>query len=238
MQGSFEDIYNRLYPSLSQDIFHNIHNDYEIITSSDSTEDEFTLINNIIDEQDECITKNKIIMFDIYQYLDKIAKSLGSIEKTRDQFNLDFHRSELYLNKKYIRGKDYFINYVNTNFNYLTNMMMFDNILMSDLILMICNQAGLAFSFMLMNKLFSNYDKGIYVTSNNIKYFIDGKQKDNLVIEVVGIFNIKNVNTNKIKGSITVNTKFDIMFDKGNRDSCKYIFPKLGIVYWSNSMIK
>ena len=51
--------------------------------------------------------------------------------------------------------------------------------------------------------------------------------KEELYIELAGTFNIKNINTNKIKGKIDINTKIDLNF-KNN----KYIFPKLGIVYW------
>lgn len=229
MQGSFGDIYNKLYNDISQDIQFitslSLNDDYEIISSSDiSTEDEFIIIT---DSDNDTNTKNKIHMFDISQYLNKIEKSLNTENKRMDQFNLDFNRSEMYLNGKYIRGKDYFINYIKKNFNQISN---FNNMFMYDIMIMICNQASFVFPFILMNNIYSNQNKGIYVTSNNIQYFIKNT-KDNLIIELVGIFNIKNVNIDKIVGSVKVTTKFDIDYDKNKKI---YKFPKLGIIYWED----
>lgn len=224
MQGSFGDIYNKLYNDISQDIQFitslPLNDDYEIINSSDINNEDDMIINN-----NENNTKNKIIMFDISHYLGKIEKSLNTENKRIEQFNLDFHRSEMYLNGKYIRGKDYFINYIKKNFNQISN---FNNMLMYDIIIMICNQASFVFPFILMNNIYSNQNKGIYVTSNNIQYFIKNT-KNSLIIELVGIFNIKNVNIDKIIGSVKVITKLDIELNKKI-----YKFPKLGMIYWES----
>ncbi|ARF09427.1 hypothetical protein Indivirus_1_50 [Indivirus ILV1] len=222
MQGSFEDIYNKLYPSISHDIDYitsslNNYDNYEIIESND-TNDDVDYINNI---------SNKLIMFDIHQYLEKIEKSLNNDSKRIEQFKLDFKRSELYLNGKYTRGEDYFLSYIKKNINYLTN---FKNMKMYDIILLLCNQSSFVFPFVLMNNIYSNPTKGIYVTSNNIQYFIN-HNKESLTIELIGIFNIKNINIDKIIGSVQIATKFDIEFDRFKKS---YKFPKLGMIYWDS----
>lgn len=219
MQGSFEDIYDKLYPKLSQDIYYTrVDDNYETIESANDN------INDINDDLNIMQNKDNLIMFNINEYLDKMAQSFNYDETNIDkQFTLDFGRSVLYLNGKFIRNKDYFIKSINNDFNYPVN---FSNMNMATVIFMLCNQASFAFPFSLMNKIYSNYDKGIYVFSNNIKYFVT-KSGHGLTIELVGIFNIKNININKVKGIITVTTKLDLEFEKGN-----YVFPKFGIIHW------
>ena len=230
MQGSFGDIYNKLYDRISQDAvnINNISDDYDTITSEEVAESEFSLIssmseNNLSTKIEHAIS-NKMAMFDINQYLDKIAETFNyNPNKILEQFTLDFHRSELYFEGKSIRNQEFFISTIKNKFDYETN---YHNMKMYDMILMLCNQASFAFPFVIINNIYSNYKKGIFVVSNNIKYLISTNNED-LYIELAGTFNIKNINTNKIKGKIDINTKIDLNF-KNN----KYIFPKLGIVYW------
>jgi hypothetical protein len=82
-----------------------------------------------------------------------------------------------------------------------------------------------------MNKIYSDYKKGIYVTSNNIQYFIDDKDKNkNIVLELIGIFNVKNIYNNKIINTIKSIIKIDIIY---NKDKDIYELPGLGIISWT-----
>lgn len=242
MQGSFGDIYNKLYEQISQDVAYlsniiNDEDDYEIINEVNeiNEEDELSLalINNM-NEHDlasskiEHIIKDQLATFNIFQYLDKIGETFNyNSENMLSQFILDFGRSELYLEGKYIRNKNYFINYIHKHFDYLCN---YKDMKMSDMLLMLCNQASFGFPFTLMNSIYSNYNKGLYVLSNTIKYMITTNKKKELCIELKATFNIKNINTNKLKGIINVNTKLDLVFENNI-----YIFPVLGIIYWLES---
>jgi len=236
MQGSFGDIYNKLYDKISQDIEYinnMIDDDYEIITTDEVDESELNLINSMNDNdllssKIDHIISDKLATFNISQYLDKIGETFNYIpENILNQFILDFGRSELYLEGKYIRNKNYFINYINKHFNNLCN---YKNMKMSDMILMLCNQASFGFPFTLMNKIYSDYNKGLYVLSNTIKYMITTNKNKELCIELKATFNIKNINTNKLKGIINVNTKLDLIFENNT-----YTFPTLGIIYWFES---
>jgi hypothetical protein len=199
-----------------------------MITSEKVSEAEFSLIESMnesnLPEKIEYDITNNMIMFNISQYLDNIAKTFYSDNnKIIGQFMLDFPRSELYFNDSYIRDANVFIEKIKENFDYVSN---YNNIKMYMMILMLCNQSGFGFPFTLMHKLYSNYKKGLYVVSNNIKYYINSKD-DELTIELKGQFDIKNTFTNRVNSTINVNTKIDLIL-KNN----EYIFPKLGIVYW------
>lgn len=232
MQGSFGDIYNRLYYQISQDITNSsiINDDYEIVTSNEVEEAEFSLISsmneNDLSKKIEHVINDQLATFNIFQYLDKIGETFKHDPvNMENQFTMDFGRSELYLEGKYVRNKNYFMNYIKKNFDNICN---YKNMKMYNILLMLCNQASFGFPFVIMNSIYSNYNKGLYVLSNNIKYMITTKKKE-LYIELKGTFNIKNINTNKLKGIINVTTKLDLSMINN-----EYIFPKLGIIYWQN----
>ncbi|QKF93988.1 hypothetical protein QKU48_gp0530 [Fadolivirus algeromassiliense] len=240
MQGSFEDIYNRLERNIKNDIYYfdinEIKNEYEIITFND-------IINNSIFDDDivkiellnesQLLTSDKnikdnVIVFNTLQYIDKIAKSFKyNTDRIECQFDMDFHRSLLYFNNTVIKNKPKFIDnlqkFKDTIIDINGNMMG-----LNKLILMLCNQASLAFSFLLMSKMYNNMKKGIYVTSKEAKYYITLNDDNSLSMELNAIYNLKDTNNNKNISEINIVTNVDAIFkDK------KYELCKLGIIYWN-----
>lgn len=217
MQGSFEDIYNRLQPIISKD---------DLNTISDLDYDEIIELNDDSDNNDNNTINKNIIVFNIIPYLNRIYDSLNNGNKITDQFSLDFYRSELYFNKKYIRNIEYFLKYIKQKYNKETN---YNNMTLDSIIKMLCNQSAFAFPFTIMNKIYGRPDKGIYVTSNSIQYFIYDNKDKNITFELVGTFNIKNIHINKVIFSVKTTVKIDITYD--NKEGL-YNFQKLGLVSW------
>ena len=58
------------------------------------------------------------------------------------------------------------------------------------IIQMLCTQASFVFSFVLMNKLYTNYRTGKHVTSNKSKYFVTIKKPDTVDIKLDAIYHI------------------------------------------------
>lgn len=247
MQGSLEDIYNKLSDSAKKDVYYydtnEIISDYEILTFStiigvnDNDNDNDIVKMELLNES-QLITSDKnikdnVIVFTANHYLDKIAKSFKyNINRIECQFDMDFNRSELYFNNHRLTKKEIFIDKINkfkkTNIEINNNTFSLDKV-----ILMLCNQSSLAYSFLLMCKMYNNDIDGIYVTSNKCRYYLSENNEKNFSMELNALFNLKNINENKNISEINIITNIDVIF-KNN----KYELCKLGIIYWNSQDIR
>jgi len=210
---------------------YNIVDDYQDLNKSilnASNDEEFIDIDILNENQinDSKINGN-IILFDVQQFLEKIAISYEfNLYSIIQQFKSDFDRSTVYFNNDLIKDNSYMMNkllkYAYHKINLQGNVLGLDYV-----ILMICTQASFVFSFVLMNKLYSNIQHGQFVTSNKVKYLINIQNNDTIDIKLDAIYNIKNTNNGKIIGSVNVVTYININFKNK-----KYEFAKWGIMSW------
>lgn len=234
MQGSFEDIFNKLTNNLKKDVYYNDINElvkeYQMITLDDFIiNDELVDIEILGESQINNINKdieNQIILFDVVQFLEKILKSYKfNVNKINLQFNMDFPRSDFYFNDVNYINKDTAIDLLN-NFSKYNIIIYNHEITLTLLLLSLCTQASFAFSFMLMSKLYNDFNKEIYVTSNDIKYNIF-HQKDLLNIKLNAIYNIKNIKINQNISKIKITTDIHMILKQNKCEICKF-----GIILW------
>lgn len=247
MQGSFEDIYNRLSNSLQQDIYYydknDIMDDYEILTYStlvdidkDDNPDSDIVNMELLNESQLILTdkniKDNVIVFNTNIYIDKIAKSFKyNLSRIDCQFDLDYDRSEHYFNNLTL-SKKVFINELNKFKKYNIDINSKNKFPLSKILLMLFNQSSLAYSFLLMCKMYNNIQTGIYVTSNNCIYRLNETENNCYNIELNAIFNLKDTNKNVVISEINIVTDIDIIFKND-----KYELSKLGIIYWNSQDI-
>lgn len=212
---------------------YNIVDDYldlnkSILNASMVTEEEYVDI-DIINENDvsDSTINGHIILFDVQQFLEKIAISYNfNLYAIVQQYKSDFDRSTVYFNNDLMTKNSYLMDQLLKYAYYRINL--YKHILGLDtVIMMICTQASFVFSFVLMNKLYSNIDTGHFVTSNNVKYDINIQNNNTIDIKLDATYNIKNINNGVVKKSINVVT--DINFVNKNK---KYEFSKWGIMTW------
>jgi hypothetical protein len=171
--------------------------------------------------------KDNIIAFDTSQYLDKVAKSFNYDSNEIDrQFDVDFDRSLLCYNNNQIYKKEVLFDELN-NYNMHNIQLNNGHFPLNKIILMLCNQSSLAFSFFLMCKMYNNVNDGIFVTSNKSTYNIT-KNDVGFNIELIVAFNLKNINKNAKISEINIITNLDIILINK-----KYEFCKLGLIYWN-----
>ena len=201
-----------------------------ITTNNIVTGNDFLNINVLNESQINDIKtdiENKMIIFDTMEYLEKIMNSYNNnFNSITQQFQSDHNRSEMYLNNIKISDPNDFtrqlltfsrfkINLCNTSFP-------FDIIIQ-----MLCTQASFVFSFVLMNKLYTNYRTGKHVTSNKSKYFVTIKNPETLDIKLDAIYYIKDVNKNIIVAKVNVITNICAIYKKKQYEFCKW-----GIINW------
>ena len=174
----------------------------------------------------------QIILFDIHQFLEKIAISYKfNLHSIIQQFKSDFDRSSVYFNNDLIKNNSYVMDQLLKYAYYKINL--YNNTLGLDtIILMICTQASFVFSFTLMHKLYSNVQSGMFVTSNKVKYDINIQNNGTIDIKLDADYNIKNINNGTINNVINVVTDINIV----NKNK-KYEFSKWGIMSWSSKKI-
>lgn len=248
MQVTFEDVHNKLIDKLKKNIYYSdideLIKEFQIVTYADThtMDNDNNLDNDIVNiellnetqllsTEGNIKNKNDIIVFNIDQYLDKIAKSFKyNSDRIDCQFDMDIIRSELYFNSKRVTNRKDLVNKLikikDFRVSVLNNTFTIDKI-----IIMLCNQAALAFSFLLMCKIYNNVEAGIFVTSNRNEYHIT-YDNCNINIKLDVTFDIKNINNgdnNKNKISeVNIVTNIDAIL-KNN----KYEFCKLGIISWN-----
>ena len=243
MQISFEDVYNKMEKELSKNIYYSdindILNDYEIISTNNIIIDEEFIDMDILEESKlnnlTFVTfKNSLnrisdnfIFFDVTKYIEKILDSYNlNIEKINGQFNLDLPRSELTFNNIRLNKTKQVINLLKKYSKYeyaLCNQ----KFTLDIIIQMLCTQASFAFSFLLMNKVYSNYNEGIHVTSNNTKYIITN-DNELININLTAIYNLKDITKNVSIKQININTNVDFIYKNKSYELCKY-----GIISWN-----
>jgi len=169
-----------------------------------------------------------IILFDIQQFLEKIAISYNfNLYSITQQYKSDFDRSTVYFNNDLIKNNSYVMDQLLKFAYYKINL--YGKVLGLDtVILMICTQASFVFSFTLMHKLYSNVQSGMFVTSNKVKYNINIQNNGTIDIKLDADYNIKNVNNGTINNVINVVTDINIV----NKNK-KYEFSKWGIMSWT-----
>ncbi|ARF11294.1 hypothetical protein Klosneuvirus_1_151 [Klosneuvirus KNV1] len=174
----------------------------------------------------------RIILFDIQQFLEKIAISYNfNLYSIIQQYKSDFDRSTVYFNNDLIKDNSYVMDQLLKYAYYKINL--YGKVLGLDtIILMICTQASFVFSFTLMHKLYSNVQSGMFVTSNKVKYNINIQNNGTIDIKLDADYNIKNVNNGTINNVINVVTDINIV----NKNK-KYEFSKWGIMSWTTKKI-
>jgi len=199
-----------------------------ILNASLMKEEEFVDI-DIVNENEINDSKinGHIILFDIQQFLEKIAISYNfNLYTITQQYKSDFDRSTVYFNNDLIKNHSLVFNqlikYAYHKINLYGNILGLDTV-----ILMICTQASFVFSFTLMHKLYSNIQSGQFVTSNKVKYYINIQKNDTIDIKLDATYGIKNINNGKVIGNINVITDINIVFKNK-----KYEFSKWGIMSW------
>jgi len=235
MQGSFGDIYDRLYDQLRKDIYYSdikeLIDEYEVIVSnSKSYEDEFVDIDMLGESQVMNINHelyNQMILFDAKTFIEKIIKSYKlNIERIECQFDMDYNRSELVFDNSKIIGVGRAIDKLKSKYAKYQFELCNQTFKLDTIISMICTQASFAFSFLLMNKVYSDYNKGIYVTSNNNRYVITNKN-DTFSINLEATYNLKDTTNNTTIKQINVNTNIDFVYKNKT-----YELSKMGIISW------
>jgi len=242
MQGSFEDVYNKMGDKINKDIYYSdiddLLNDYEIVSSNNIIIDEELIdINTLEENQLNNLTfislknsltemNDNIIFFDIMKYIENIITSYQfSSEKINYQFNMDLPRSELTFNNiKIIKTEKVLkllIKYSKYEFKICNQKFSLDIIIQ-----MLCTQASFAFSFLLMNNMYSNYTKGIHVTSNNIKYIITNTN-ELINLNLNATYNLKDIINNINIKQINISTNIDFVYKNNSYELCKY-----GIISW------
>ena len=201
MQGSFEDIYYRLVDKVRDDVY-GVHDDIVVIDLLNESQ---------LIQRDSISSINDTLVFDSDQFIDNIASSYAnSAERIARQFALDFPRSKLYYNNKLVTNKDDIIGKFDSK------------------IIMLCTQASLAFSFLLMGKVHNDAEHNKFVTSNKaIYHIITDDQCINL--QLTGIYDVTDIDTNSKVSEINITTNLD-----GILKEYEYKFCKLGVICWSN----
>lgn len=199
-----------------------------ILNASIIKEEEFVDI-DIINENEinDSTIHGRIILFDVQQFLEKIAISYNfNLYTITQQYKADFERSVVYFNNDPIRKYSYVIDQLIKYAYYRINL--YGNIIGLDtVILMICTQASFVFSFTLMHKLYSNIQTGHFVTSDKVTYYINIQKNSTIDIKLDATYNIKNINTAKIIRNINIVTDINIVLKNK-----KYEFSKWGIMSW------
>ena len=204
----------------------------KIITNNiTTTGDEFLNIDVLNESQINDIVPdlyNKMIIFDTNQYLEKIVVSYNNnINNIIQQFQSDHARSEVFFNNNKIHdSKDFtekILKYSSFPIKLCSNIFSLDII-----ILMLCTQASFVFSFILINKLYTNYKNGKHVTSNKSQYYINIKNPDIIDIKLDAIYLIKDVNKNIIVSKVNVVTNITAVYKKKQYEFCKW-----GIINWN-----
>lgn len=172
----------------------------------------------------------QLILFDVQQYLEKIAISYNfNLNNIIQQYKSDFDRSTVYFNNDLIKDNKYIIDQLLKYAYYKINL--YGRQLGLDIIiLMICTQASFVFSFTLMHKLYSNIHSGQFVTSDKVRYYINVQNNNTIDIKLDASYNIKNINNGKIINNVNVITNINIVY-KNKR----YEFSKWGIMSWNIS---
>lgn len=171
---------------------------------------------------------NNVIIFNLDKYLERIGKSFNwNEDRINCQFEMDFVRSQLFINNNRIYKKEKILDslkkYSKNKIDILGNSFQLDKV-----ILMLLTQASCAFMYIVMSQQYNDYEKGIYVTSNNIKFLLNTSTNINLIIKAT--FNIKNTNTNTNIEKLIVETNIDfILLNK----TSSFKFNKYGIVSWN-----
>lgn len=214
---------------------YNIMDNYQdlnksLLQASTMKTDEYVDI-DIVNENEiyDSNISGKIILFDVQQFLEKIAISYNfNLYTIIQQYKSDFNRSTVYFNNDLIKDHSYVMNQLLKYAYYKINL--YNNVVGLDtVILMICTQASFVFSFTLMHKLYSNIQSGMFVTSNKVKYNITIQNNGTIDIKLDADYNIKNVNNGAINTVINVVTDINIV----NKNK-KYEFSKWGIMSWSS----
>ena len=183
--ASFEDIYYRL-SNINEDIN---NKEYEIIK----------LYNNNINNLHQTILKHNkdIIMFNMNEYLHDILNSYNyDIYKINQQFDIDFNRSNIFINDIKINDK----NLIDIHFNNLEKYKLFDNFNMLLIIKMLCNQSSFGFPFILLNKIYNYYNDDYIISDGKTNRYIKFNTIDKLLTIIIGTDLILNkITTNGIE---------------------------------------
>lgn len=256
MTANFDDVYDRLHKRLKKTgSINDIIDDFEIL-DRDSLDDslDYAIINYIkednIDLYLEAIeydidNKNNVVAFDQETFLREIIKSYNyNVTKILDQYDVDFPRNRIYFNNK--RYKD--DNYLKHKFEifnglqYKIDEVDFDFLIILQLL---CNQSSYAFSYSLMNKLYSNEKKQLMVVGLHSGRKIKINTDDGtLSISMKADFGIKRLPGGRTMTKLRINQMIGtnlVINDNGKfnvKDGCKDIFTDYGMLYWSKHYAK
>lgn len=235
MEPQFENIYTKLHNQIIKDMYmtnmENIIHEYELI-SLNSIDFENKFLNDSISNSETI--DNNIIVFNASLFIDKLLESYTfDINKITSQFDIDFHRSELFFNGVKINdisNGHKKINYY-SKYGILINNKSYN---LETIIYMLCTQASFASSFFLMSKLHNDYKKDIYVISNTCKYEILNTNEI-ISVKLDATYSIKDILKNMNLKQIKVTTVVDFSYDKYSYmiKTCKLC--DLGIISWTYS---
>lgn len=231
----FKDIYAELAEEL-QDHNKN-YNEYNKNMMNDSLLADYEIVMNEADKDKDweilaspnlnIITDfgKRIIFFNTESFISKILISYkNNTKNVLEQFNKDLPRGEVYLNNKrlydYDESLELFKKY---------NLYKYDNIALDSLLIMLCCQSSFAFPYLLMLKLYNDYEKNYYVVSNKTKVCIFDKG-NNITVQLYGIFNLKSVIDDKILKKITTVTQIDVYLNNKNVNLIKFSLTSWNLI--------
>ena len=241
---NFEDIYNKLYNELNNNIIekdlNKIIEEYQVVDIDDVDniylDSDYVIINYVeedkLDDHIETlgynIVRDSILAFNTQIYLKEILKSYHyKAEEIWYQFDLDCSRCKLYLDDDVITNSsdlklklDQFKNNIitidNTNFNILT------------IIAMLCNQSSYAFPYVLCHKILSDIKKNIFISNLSSNRYVKIKIKESSIdISIEADFGLRDIEKNKVISKINIILLISMNIVDGN-----YVFNKNSLLIW------
>lgn len=215
-----------------------VDQEYELLTL-DCNNNDFLDI-NVLEESkvfnighdilNEIISQNSMILFDANKFIKNIMESYHyNVDEINHQFTVDFTRSSLTYNNKKMLDRIKTLNKFKLYSKYDFNMHYHEvntSFKLDTILLMLCTQASFAFSFALMHQAYSDYNKNLCVTSNDIKFVISNTN-ETINIKMNAIYNLKNLCENVNSNQINIQTNIDFVYKNNTYELCKF-----GIIYW------
>ncbi|CAH6421757.1 Hypothetical protein KVN_LOCUS443 [uncultured virus] len=238
----FIHLYSRYYDKLvNSDL--KIYNDYEIIDKQNIPSFEYLELSIIFEDKKiqnikkYSVLKEHVLLFDSFSYIHNILRSYKyNSEKIIDQFQQDFHRSDIYLNNEKIMDMKVLKKKIKKLQKFGNKFEEF-NLTSDKLLIMLMNQSTFAFPFILMSEIFNDEENKIFVFNmpNERKTFLNLNKINEIIFTMM--FQVIDTNSNKIllKISITLILSLNIVMQKNKYKifNDNFIFSKFGIITWS-----
>lgn len=190
-------------------------------------DNEFIDIVNINERElhNDIALTDTLITFDIFEYLNDIAESYHFDNNIiLQQFKTDFTRTVLYINNIHMTELNTTMDILNKYSKYTVNILQI--IQLNSIIMMILTQAGYAYPYMLISKLYANPKNNIHVSCCNINRYLE--INEDILFRLVCEFKVINIETSDTQDNIKLEILIDI-YHKNNT----YQISKYGILMWN-----